>query len=260
MPFTLSHAAAVWPFQRTRLVLSALLIGSFAPDFAYFFFVNRSGRFAHTLEGAIVIDLPLSLIVLWLFQSFIKQPATQLLPRGFRARLKPEGNRFAFWPPRRLALIVVSILIGTATHIFWDSFTHPFYWPYRHLSFLNRMVYLPIQGEVQMYKALQTGSTLFGLAVVAVWIALWYRSTKPVESQAGEPYSKGQILVITIAVPLLAFALALIKAYEDQGIPVIEFRPVLHFALAAAIATITFSGIGLLICGAFFRTRVSEPA
>ena len=32
----------------------------------------------------------------------------------------------SFWPPARLALIAVSILIGTGTHILWDSFTHPF--------------------------------------------------------------------------------------------------------------------------------------
>src|SRR5579863_4915411 len=260
MPFTLSHAAAAWPFEKTRLCLSALIIGSFAPDFAYFFFLNQGGLFAHSLEGMFLIDLPLSLVILWLFHAFMKQPFITLLPRGFRARLKPEENHFSFWPPRRLALILVSILIGTATHILWDSFTHPFYWPYRHWSFLSRIVHVPIQGEVQMYKALQTGSTVFGLLVVAVWIVLWYRATSPAQLPAAQPYSRWQIHVITVVTPLLVLAAATFKAYQDQGIPDFEFRPILHFATSAAVAAITFMAIGLVICGALFRPRASAQA
>ena len=37
MPFTVSHAAAVLPLQRLGLPLTALMIGSMAPDFGYFF-------------------------------------------------------------------------------------------------------------------------------------------------------------------------------------------------------------------------------
>jgi hypothetical protein len=255
MPFTFSHAAAVWPFEKTRLEMSALLAGSFAPDFAYFFFLSRHGLFAHSLQGMFLIDLPLSLVALWLFHAFVKQPSAMLLPKAFRARLKPSENGFSFWPPARLALIVVSILIGTATHIFWDSFTHPFYWPYRHWSFLSKMVQLPVEGNVQMFKVLQDGSTLFGLAVVAVWICFWYRATKPVELPIEEPYTRAQIRVIRIVVPSLAFIGGMIKAHEDVRVPDFEFRPVLHFAVIAGITATTFLAIGLLICGVIFRRR-----
>lgn len=252
MPFTFSHAAAVWPFHRTRLVMPALLVGCFAPDFAYFFALSPRGLAAHSLHGMFLYDLPLSLIALWLFYNFAKQPFTMLLPKGFRARLNPAQNNLPFWPAARLAMIVVSILVGTATHILWDSFTHPFYWPYRHWSFLGKMVHLPVEGYVHMYKVLQDGSSLFGLALVAVWIGMWYRATRPRELPKAEFYTRAQIFVIRMVVPGLALAGGVVKAYSDMGVPDIEFRPILHFAVITGIAATTFLAVGLLLCGAVF--------
>ena len=42
MPFTLAHAAAALPLRRFKLVWSALVIGSFAPDF--WLFMGLPGR------------------------------------------------------------------------------------------------------------------------------------------------------------------------------------------------------------------------
>jgi hypothetical protein len=240
--------------------MSALLAGCFAPDFAYFFFLSGHGLYAHSLQGMFLVDLPLSLVALWLFYAFVEQPFTVLLPKGFRARLKPRASSFTFWPPARLALIVVSILVGLATHIFWDSFTHPFYWPYRHISFLRMAIHLPVEGNVHMYKVLQDCSSLLGLAVVVVWIWMWYRATEPSELPAAQPYSRGQIRVITIVVPALALMGGMFKSYKSMGVPSFEFRSVLHFAVITAIAAITFFVTGLLICGAVFFRRAPAAA
>ena len=90
-----------------------------------------------------------------------------------------------------------------------------------------------------MYKVLQDGSTLFGLAVVAVWIWMWYRATEPHELPAAKPYSQAQIRVITMVVPVLALVGGMLKAYMDMGIPDIEFRPILHFAVVAGITSVS---------------------
>lgn len=232
--------------------MPALIVGCFAPDFAYFFFLSPRGLGAHSIRGMFLYDLPLSLIALWLFYTFVKRPFTMLLPKGFRARFKSGENNFTFWPPARLAIVVVSILVGTATHILWDSFTHPFYWPYRHWSFLGRMVYLPVEGTVHVYKVLQDGSSLFGLAVVALWILLWYRATPPHELPARGPYSRAQILVIRVAVPGVALVIGMLKANFDMGLPDIGFRPLLHFAVITGITATSFLAIGLLITGVVF--------
>ena len=242
--------------------MPALLVGCFAPDFAYFFALSPRGLAAHSLHGMFLYDLPLSLVTLWLFYTFARRPFVMILPKGFRARLNPAENGFSFWPPARLALVVVSILVGTATHILWDSFTHPFYWPYRHLSFLRQPVYLPIEGDVHVYKVLQDASSVFGLALVLVWIWMWYRATRPRGLQNAEFYTRAQIFVIRMVVPGLALAGGVLKAYSDMGIPDIGFRPILHFAVITGIAATSLLAVGLLICGAVLRKRVAvtEPA
>ncbi len=242
--------------------MSALVIGCFAPDFPYFMFLIPHRLFGHTLPGIFVFDLPMSLIVLWLFHFYVKQPLSMLLPKGFRRRLQPTEKGFSFWPPARLALIVISIVIGSGTHILWDSFTHSFYWPYLHWSFLRQTVQLPILGIVQVIKLLQNGSTLFGLAVVAVWIGVWYRATKPVELPIAEPYTPAQIRVIRVLAPLVAICGGILRAFVDLGVPDVSLRPLVHFGVDLGVTATTLLALGLLVCGAVFRRRVAatEPA
>src|SRR5581483_12465816 len=49
VPFTLAHPAAVLPLRRRGLVFSALVVGSMAPDFEYFFGLKRP--ISHTMPG-----------------------------------------------------------------------------------------------------------------------------------------------------------------------------------------------------------------
>jgi hypothetical protein len=261
MPFTLSHAAAALPFRKTRLEMSALVTGCFVPDFAYFFFLTPHGLFAHSLQGMFLVDLPLSLIALWLFHAYIKQPLSMLLPKGIRARLRLSKDGFSFWPPARLALIVISILIGTATHILWDSFTHTFYWPYRHWSFLSKVLHLPFEGDTPIYKALQYGSTVFGIVVLAVWVWFWYRATKPAELPIAEPYSPAQIRAITMLAPAVALCGGLLRIYLNRAeFPGTSLRSVLHVGIDMFLTATTLLALGLLICGAVFRRRVAVTA
>lgn len=236
--------------------MPALVIGCFAPDFAYFLFIPH-GLFAHSLEGMFLIDLPVSLAVLWSFYAYVKQPLSMLLPKGIRMRLNSRDGDFSFWPPARLALIAVSILIGTATHILWDSFTHTFYWPYQHWSFLSKVMHVPVAGNMQMYKVLQYASTLFGLVFVAIWIWSWYRAIKPIESRVAKPYTPAQIRVITIIAPAAALIGGIIRAFFDLGVPSIAIRPIMYFAVDWGITATTLLWLGLLICGAVFRSRIA---
>jgi hypothetical protein len=235
--------------------MSALLVGCFAPDFAYFMFIKPFGLLSHSLKGMFLIDLPLSLVALWLFHAFVKQPSMMLLPKAFRARLKPSESGFSFWPPARLALIVISILIGTATHILWDSFTHWFYWPYRHWSFLSYVVHVPVAGNMPMYGALQYASTLYGLVFIAVWILAWYRVTEPVQLPAAEPYTPAQIRVIIFVTPAVALAGGILRAYLVLGAPKMTIRSLMYFGVDWGITATTLLWLGLVICGAVFRRR-----
>jgi hypothetical protein len=166
VPFTLAHAAAALPFRRLRLVPSALVVGTLAPDFEYFLRLSPAGRFGHTLPGALLFSLPMALVVLWLFHTFVKLPTVKLLPESIQRRLVPHLHQFRFLGVGRSLWIVASVLVGIATHLIWDSFTHSTTWLYHHWSALRQPHRLPIAGQIPLYKILQHGSTSVGLAIL----------------------------------------------------------------------------------------------
>ncbi len=210
MPFTPAHAAAALPFLRLRLVPSALVVGSMAPDFEYFLRFASRGGYGHTIPGAFTLSLPLALLVLWMFHFVVKEPLVQLLPNPIRLRLPARSKPFRFGPAPRFLLIVLSALIGIATHILWDSFTHRDTWFVWHSPFLNQTLQLPVLGTVHYYKLLQHGSSILGLAVLIAWLARWYRATPPRRPLAGYSLSRAQkwtILLIFTAIAVVGGSL-----------------------------------------------------
>ena len=71
MPYTLSHVAAVLPFSRllARLqILSAMVIGSMAPDFGYLLPIHPPRVATHSAVSLVTFSLPLGLLSYWIFQ------------------------------------------------------------------------------------------------------------------------------------------------------------------------------------------------
>ena len=215
MPFTLSHAAAALPFRRTRLIMSALVVGCFAPDLAYFLPFGQHDRFGHTLPGIFELDLPLSLAVLWLFQRYARKPLTACLPQGARERLDRSPRALPVNPFSRFAMTVFSILVGTATHIFWDAFTHPGNWVSDHLHFLNTTVSILLFGARPWYAILEYLSSALGIVIILLWYIHWYRNTPPVHSKQNR-LTKDRIAIACFF--LIAAVFALIRA-AGSGVP-----------------------------------------
>jgi hypothetical protein len=254
MPFTLSHAAAVIPFRRTPFVMSALVMGCFVPDFPYLISLSPRMFYGHTFPGMFVLDLPLALLALWLFHAFVKQPMLMFLSAGFRRRLRTSVNSFPFWPSERLSLIILSILIGTATHLLWDAFTHRTSWFYENWAFLRTNVELSAIGEMPMYKLLEYVSSVFGLVVVAVWIWHWYRTTNPSAYPAAGAEDAAQRRTFVAVLPALAILGGVLHAYHANGIH-LEIRPLVHFTAYILISAITFFLLGLLAYGVILRRQ-----
>ena len=217
MPFTLSHAAAALPFRRTRLVISAVVFGCFAPDFEYFIpFTDRSSV-GHTLTGVFEFDIPFAFVTLWLFHHYAKEPLAACLPDGARDRLHLGPKSLSIKSLSRLALILLSILVGIATHILWDSFTHEDYWLYHHWHFLRVKVPLPLFGLRPWYGILQYISSALGLLLILIWFVHWYRRTSPIHSRPGRRSPAVDRIALACA-----FAIALIAAIisgMETGMP-----------------------------------------
>jgi Domain of unknown function (DUF4184) len=219
VPFTLSHAAAALPFRRTRLIPSAVVVGTFAPDLEYFVRLVPGGHFGHTLPGVFISDLPVSLVVLWIFHAYMKEPIEALLPESMQRRLEPGPHTFRFWGPGRLALILASILVGVGTHILWDSFTHKSFWPYRHWNFLRHTMHLPILGWVKYYQLFQYVSSVGGIVVLLIWVGYWYRATAPVDQPPRRSLSSAKRLMVVVGLLLVATAGGLTRGFVKTGWP-----------------------------------------
>jgi hypothetical protein len=251
MPFTFSHPAAAIPFLRTRLVPSALVIGCMAPDFEYFIHFAPEGGFGHTLLGVFLFDLPAAFIVLWLFHMYAKDPLYTWLPDGVQRRIRlgpptlPIRNRSQF------ALVLLSILVGVATHILWDSFTHPNFWPYEHWQFLHRTVELPVYGSMEYLRVLQHGSTILGAVALALWFWSWFLRTSPIEPEPAPLPQKHQRAALFV-ICIVALTAAALRGFElsEQGSPYFDIGK--KEILARAIITaINIFWLGVVAYGAF---------
>ncbi|WP_394782152.1 DUF4184 family protein [Undibacterium sp.] len=185
MPFTLSHPAAILPFHKLlgrRVSISAMAIGSMAPDFAYFLPGIR-GQQTHSLLGILSFCLPAGLLVYLIFHLLIKRPASLLLPAFISTRLRASVFGVPALPQVSSWIVAWSLMLGAGTHIAWDSLTHRNSAVVNHVDFLRMVVFSSDGYDWYLYKLLQHISTAVGLLVLAWWIKGWL-GRKPVSTAA----------------------------------------------------------------------------
>lgn len=206
--------------RRTRLILSAVIVGTIAPDLEYFVRLTPGGGWGHTIAGACGLSLPLGLGVLWLFHRFAKAPIIAILPITVQCRLGSAAMRpFPLGGPRRFLWIVLSLLAGIATHLAWDSFTHHRSWLYFHWKLLHEHVPLPLLHQMHVYFFLQLVSSVAGLGFVLFWIFDWYRSTPPCPPSLHTPISSGQKTLVVIVMIVISVAGGILRGLMRTGIP-----------------------------------------
>ena len=250
MPFTISHAAAAIPFRRTRLVMSALIVGCMAPDFEYFLHGRMIGRLSHNFRGAFEFCLPATLVVLAVFHWLLKKPVVSLLPSAVQRRI--VFGDFRFLPLGRLVLISFSALIGIFTHLFWDSFTHSGRWAVDHIAWFQRST-IVLGHSMVNYKVAQNVSTMLGLVLLAVWFVHWYRSTPEHDLPVYSLSSAAKFVLVT-AMLAIASALGLARAFAILG-----NRPItIVFVANLVVATVSTGVLELIVFSLVMRRRVEE--
>lgn len=170
MPFTFSHPAIVLPLTflpRQWISLTGLVIGSLTPDFEYFLRMRIMSNYSHTIDGLFWFDLPLGLLLSFIFHNIVRDSLFDNLPSILKSRFsvfkKFEWNAHF---KRNWLVVSISILIGAASHIFWDSFTHEHgYFVQTIPALQNSLDFLGRQ--IPILKILQHSSTLLGVLVIA---------------------------------------------------------------------------------------------
>lgn len=173
MPFTFSHPAIVLPLSylpKRWVSITGLVIGSMVPDFEYFLRMRVKSIYSHTWPGLFWFDLPLGLLLVFVYQILVKDRLIQHLPMVLNQRFSrfrgvdKTGSLLQYF-----FVVTVSVLIGAVSHIVWDGFTHANGYFVMLVPSLSNTVQLG-QHRVFIYKAFQHGSTIIGAIVIILTV------------------------------------------------------------------------------------------
>ncbi|MEJ7645784.1 MAG: DUF4184 family protein [Chryseolinea sp.] len=207
MPFTAAHPAIVLPFLNVRYFsATALVIGSISPDFEYFFQMAVNSRHSHALTGVLYFDLPVTFFLGWIFHHVVKKNFIGNLPLFFQRRLQEllhlKTSSVIF---KRPILFAFSAIIGAASHIFWDGFTHTDTYFTNTLPFYHG-AFFPFNGvRYPLYYALQHISTYIGLIFITFYLIRLKPSTNAT-IQRPQLWYWVMLLTITAVAVCLRFA------------------------------------------------------
>jgi hypothetical protein len=246
MPFTFAHPAIVLPatyLPKKYYSLSALIIGSMTPDFEYFIRMRDYSKYSHTWSGAIWFDLPLGLILLFLYHNLVRNTMIEHLPFGLNARFSAfEKLNWNKYFRKNVLVVIISLFVGIASHIFWDSFTHD--WGY----FTNNIPELKNNMRIFDYEITGAGFVQDASSVVGSIIMLIYIFRMP----KGNYTRRKKIFNFWILVGLMMVSIVNFRLY---------FGPLRGYQLIYDLAVTVISGffIGIIVVSALLKWKEHIP-
>ncbi|MGF6906375.1 DUF4184 family protein [Fusobacterium sp. PH5-44] len=173
MPFTFSHPSIVLPLKKLSpkwFSMTGLIIGSMLPDFEYFIRMRMKSTFSHNIHALWYFHLPIGIIIAFIFHNLIRDFLIDNLPLFLKSRFHYMKNiNWNDYFRKKWYLIVYSLVLGTLTHLFWDSFTHLNGYFVKIFPVLKSFVYISGK-KVYYFKILQHTSTILGALVIFIFI------------------------------------------------------------------------------------------
>ncbi|KAB8135697.1 DUF4184 family protein [Gracilibacillus oryzae] len=243
MSLTFAHPAAVLPFSRESKYVNflAMVLGSMSPDFEYFLRGMPYGTIGHTFTGFLVLNLPVVVIVYFIYKIWIHQSLYDHLPTILREK-PPEKARSSSL--LNVIIFLYSALFGMLTHVAWDSFTHLDGLMVRNLSFLTYTVDL-FDRTIPVFKLLQHGGTIAGILAILAYI--YFRAATNTAEGGAKPRQKWIYWCLIAMLSTLFFSLwYLIDSLTFASFGIIVVR-IIDSAL-----------ISLLVVSIYFRRFVKE--
>lgn len=247
MPLTPSHAAAALLLRRlsSRLPLAPLVTGTLSPDFEYLLRLAPRGRIAHSPAGLNLFCLPASLVVWVVYRTWVRPALLDLLPPGLAAENRPR--------PTSLFAAVCAALLGAASHVAWDGFTHATGFGVLLLPGLREPVAPALAADLRWYKLLQHGSTVVGASAL---LCAAFRLIRRLPPHARR-FAPGQVRRLTRASAAVLGAAALTGILN--GIRGVSGGAANALGYAAVGGMLGFA-LALLVYGLLVRSRVETPS
>ncbi|KRB76474.1 hypothetical protein ASE01_16090 [Nocardioides sp. Root190] len=164
MPVTIAHPAAVLPLRGLGLPLSAMVIGSMAPDLPVFSQSWGIYGFTHSVLGILTVDLAIALVLLAFWDLWGRDALVDTSPSAFRDRL-PGRARIG---RQAWILAPLAAVVGSITHVVWDAFTHSGRWGVRLIPWLQEE-HGSLRGEQwAQYASGAIGVVVLGSAILVI--------------------------------------------------------------------------------------------
>lgn len=266
MPFTLAHPVAAIPLKKylgDYGCLSALFIGAMVPDFVYMLppeFVYYNRLTSHSLLGLFKVCLPMGILFFYLYHLLMAPVIVSVFPERLLRRLPPHLCLGKCPPTNNGHTILLSILIGAATHIIWDYFTHNYGIP-KHVEFFNTPLMTLDNWEIMPFRVLQHSGTVLGLMLLLWWTWRWYldaETSKPIVWQPSPTIRHITLFLLLLVPTLVGLYIAYINTPNNEVLfGLHDLQLGLKFAIVSgAITLIITSGVlGIFYQWLLFRQR-----
>lgn len=227
MPLTLSHPAAVLPLRRLGLPMSVLAIASMVPDLPLFMGWSRGYEATHSVLGIITIDLAIAIVAAVWWTFVMRDALVDLAPSPIRSRL-PASVRLT---RREWVLTPVAAVIGAATHLGWDAFTHHGRWGVDHVAWL-RSEHAGLAGS----SWAQYASGVIGLAIVAAAAAA-HLAKAPVQTERPHRALPAATLIVVVTLGAMTGLLSVIR-HASAGLHIMAFNAVVDSLIVFGVALV----------------------
>lgn len=226
MPFTFSHPGAVLPFgflPKRYFSMTGLVIGSIAPDFEYFMRMSSRSYYSHSWPGLFWFDLPLAIIIAFIFHLIVRNKLINNLPEIFAKRLQRFKN--FDWPgyfEKKYLIVISSVIIGAATHLLWDRFTHESGIFDTDIGKIKELYAISFRHRFATYNLLQLISSIVGILIVLIAILRLPAEKNFKRESSILPFWFSILVVIGIVVAIRYFNGFNFRDYRDTVMTVIS--------------------------------------
>ena len=214
------------------------------PDLPYFIQLTPINHFGHTPLGILLLDIPAGFAFFWLFHYLLKRPMLSLISGKHAKVLQGKCNPCKTLSVSRLAILLIALLIGIVSHIIWDAFTHANGWAVLHFALLQKQV-----GNIGLYKYLQHGSTLTGVALLALFYLKWHKS------QQHDKYNQIIIFKPSALVLLTGAAFIISASYSLSKVELSSLASVRYLVGQFSIMFISSTFVTLLLYSSYWHLR-----
>ncbi len=239
MPFTLSHIALVLPLKNSKILsFTGLVAGSVVPDFEFYFQLKEGTQIAHTIHGIFLFNLPLALVLTFIFHLLLRDLLIINLPGSLRSKYEHIiGFDWLNYCKQNKLKLLVSIVLGCSGHIFIDGFTHQDSLLAQYLPILNTTVGV---FDKPLSDVLQITLSSIGL-IYLLWDLVKIPSPKTTIAKR-HSFKHFWSILISAAFIILLFRLMLFPEYNSfWGIIIATIGSACYAWIISAITSLIYS-------------------